>query len=197
MRSTTHDDNARSWRDRRPTHSRTGVAGQRRSGRGLCRRPLPHELFAGARYGRLAPALNADDPDEPSIYLMAAAPPLSHEPLHFLGPWVRQDHHRSPSPHGPRPEAGRMLMARRWSHHPGRRHGSRKPHSNARAKQVTYCSRESLSCHLIQDGCGANRRSGEGAASRAVACGTVTGHRSCRASDRRTSVHLQRLAPSR
>ena len=107
VRSTTHDDNARSWRDRRPTHSRTGVAGQRRSGRGLCRRPLPHELFAGARFGRLAPALTADDPDEPSIYLMAAAPPLSHEPLHFLAAWVRQDHHRSPSPHGPRPEAGR------------------------------------------------------------------------------------------
>jgi IstB-like ATP binding protein len=33
---------------------------------------------------------------------------------------------RSPSPHGPRSElTGPMLMAKRWSHHPGRRHGER------------------------------------------------------------------------
>jgi DNA replication protein DnaC len=34
-----------------------------------------------------------------------------------------RDHPQSPSPHGPRPEQpGPMLMAKRWSHHPGRRH---------------------------------------------------------------------------
>ena len=47
------------------------VNGEEGEGEGYADRPLPHELFAGARCGRLASALNADDPDEPSIYWRA------------------------------------------------------------------------------------------------------------------------------
>ena len=69
MRSTTHDDNARSWRDlvdQLTPEQVSLINGE--AGEGYAEDRLPHELFAGARYGRLAPALKVEDPDEPWIY---------------------------------------------------------------------------------------------------------------------------------